>query len=117
MSNRPLQLLCGLILLVVGALAALAAWASPYFGNPLVREIGAGLSALVVLGAALLMLPSPREERIRRGDDVWELSGMKMITARWWLVILMAMAVGGGHFAFVFKETGGISNAVQAAKN
>jgi hypothetical protein len=117
MSIRFVQSLCGLVLIVVGVLAAVAAWANPNFGIPFVRETGAALSALVVLGLALMILPSPREERIRRGDDMWELSGMKLITARWWCVILLALALGGGHFAFVSQGTGLIANTVQAAKN
>jgi MFS family permease len=116
MDDRHWQWVVGLFLIALGAGAAIAVWLAPFFADPLVRQIVAALAALAVLGAAMLVLPSPRAEREKRGEDLWDLSGMRMITARWWLVIVVALAVGGGHFTLVGHETGTMAFSAQTAK-
>jgi len=50
--------------------------------------------AFLVIGLALVAIPGYREERIARGEDVSRLSGSKLITARWWTVLALALAAG-----------------------
>lgn len=62
---------------------------------------GAFGPAVVVLGLAMLVMPGYREERIARGEDISGLTGAKLITARWWAVLVVALAAGLGYLAFV----------------
>jgi hypothetical protein len=101
-----LQQIFGLIFCLLGIGAAIAAWRSPLLADPIVRRVVAAFAALALIGLAMMILPSPREERERRGDDLWELSGLRMLTARWWLVILLTIALGGAHYAVVSHEAG-----------
>lgn len=48
--------------------------------------------AFFVLGVALMLIPGYREERIARGQDISRLSGSRLITPRWWAVIVLALA-------------------------
>jgi hypothetical protein len=91
----------GLFVLILGLAAAAAAWGAPLGGDPRIRPVVAACAALVVLGGALLILPSPREERLGRFEDLWDMSAFQMITTRWWVVIALALAVGAGNYAVV----------------
>lgn len=107
MTNRLPQKMIGLVFLVLGLAAAAAAWGAPLGGDPRLRPIVAACAALVVLGGAMLLLPSPREERLGRFEDLWDMSAFQMITARWWVVIALALAVGGGNYAAVSGDWAG----------
>lgn len=50
--------------------------------------------AFLVIGLALVAIPGYREERIARGEDVSRLSGSKLVTPRWWAVLVLALAAG-----------------------
>ena len=108
MRNRLPQKMVGLVALVLGLAAAAAAWGAPLGGDPRIRLIVAACAALVVLGGAMLILPGPREERLARFEDLWDMSSFQMITARWWVVIALALAVGGGNYAVVSGDWAGL---------
>jgi ABC-type Fe3+-siderophore transport system permease subunit len=45
----------------------------------------------LVLGIALMIFPSYRDERLARGEDISKLKGWKLITPRWWAIIATAL--------------------------
>lgn len=50
-----------------------------------------------VLGLGLLLFPGYREERLARGETLEGLEGARLLTARWWGVLGVALAVGFAH--------------------
>ena len=62
---------------------------------------GAFGPAVVVLGLGMLVMPGYREERIARGQNISGLTGARLITPRWWAVLVVALAAGLGYLAFV----------------
>ena len=108
MTNRLPQQIIGLVLLFLGLAAAAAAWVGPLGGDPRIRPIIAAFFALAVLGGGMLILPSPRQERLGRFEDLWDMSALQMITARWWVVIAVALAVGGANYALVSGDWPGL---------
>jgi hypothetical protein len=54
--------------------------------------------AFLVIGLALIGIPGYREERVARGEDVSQLQGMQLITARWWAVLAAALAAAIGNW-------------------
>ena len=108
MTNRLPQQMIGLALLFLGLAAAAAAWIGPLGGDPRIRQVIAACSALAVLGGGLLILPSPRQERLGRFEDLWDMSALQMITARWWVVIAVALLVGGANYVFVSGDWPGL---------
>ncbi len=53
--------------------------------------------AFLVLGLAMIIIPGYKEERIARGEDVSQLSGTQLLTPRWWVVLVLALAAGLGN--------------------
>jgi len=57
--------------------------------------------AFLVIGAAILFLPGYREERLARGEDISALTGYKLITPRWWTVLVLALGLGIVNYALL----------------
>ena len=54
--------------------------------------------ALLVLGIGIILFPGYREERLARGEDISHLQGWRLITVRWWVVILAALALAAANY-------------------
>ena len=55
------------------------------------------LPAFPVLGLAMIAIPGYKEERLARGEDLSGLSGVQLLTPRWWVVLALALAAGLGN--------------------
>ena len=50
--------------------------------------------AMAVVGLSLIIVPGYKEERMMRGEDISKLTGSRLITPRWWVILVIAMAAG-----------------------
>ncbi|MBO0860792.1 MAG: hypothetical protein J2P21_20365 [Chloracidobacterium sp.] len=57
--------------------------------------------AFCVVGLGLILFPGYREERVARGEDISKLDGLKLITARWWGILVVALVVGIGNYILI----------------
>lgn len=57
--------------------------------------------AFCVIGLGLVLFPGYREERLARGEDISELSGSRLLTPRWWAILVVALAAGFGNYALM----------------
>ncbi|MBZ5565049.1 MAG: hypothetical protein LAP13_21840 [Acidobacteriia bacterium] len=51
--------------------------------------------AVFILGLGLIIFPGYREERLARGEDISRLQGWRLITTRWWTILVVALVAGG----------------------
>ena len=56
------------------------------------------MPVFLVIGLALIAMPGYKEERIARGEDISGVSGVELITPRWWAVLAVALVAGFGNF-------------------
>ena len=93
---RPIQRIGGLLIGLFSASFLVWLWhdalATRTFSPPAVMLFG----AFTVVGLALMLIPGYREERLARGEDISGLVGNRLITPRWWAVLVLALLVGGG---------------------
>ncbi len=59
--------------------------------------------AAFFLGLGLVLFPGYKEERIARGEDISGLSGIKLLTPRWWAILIVAVIAGFGNYLILFK--------------
>ena len=57
--------------------------------------------AFFVLGAAMIAVPGYKEERLARGENLSGLSGVQLLTPRWWAVLVIALAAGLGNLCLL----------------
>ncbi len=111
-----MQRVYGLFLVVAGGAVAAIVWGFPLGEPVIVRSLAAVCPFLAILGLAMIVLPSPYTEREARGEDMWELSGLRLLTRRWWTVVFAAMGLAAGAY-FLPPEFLGprAGQAIQAA--
>ncbi len=98
MLARPKQRLAGLLIAFVSL--GLIAWNWHLALARRVFWVKASMifPAFLVLGVGMMLFPSYREERVARGEDISKLQGFRLITARWWVIILVALALGAADY-------------------
>jgi drug/metabolite transporter (DMT)-like permease len=57
-----------------------------------------------VLGLALNVFPEYKEERIARGEDISGLCGGRLLTPRWWAILILALVAGVVNQALVSSK-------------
>jgi hypothetical protein len=58
--------------------------------------------AVAVIGPGLILFPGYKEERIERGgEDITHLSGARLLTPRWWAILIIAVLTGLGNLALL----------------
>lgn len=61
------------------------------------------VAAMMIVGLGLIIFPSYRRERINRGENIEELQGLKLLTTKWWgILILSILTALCNFFYFVF---------------
>lgn len=57
--------------------------------------------AFCVFGLGLIVFPGYKEERIARGEDIANLSGVDLLTPRWWVILVVGLLAGFGNYALL----------------
>lgn len=57
--------------------------------------------AFCILGLGLILFPGYKEERIARGEDISDLSGIQLLTPRWWAILIVALLAGLGNYVLL----------------
>jgi len=73
-------------------------WYTALYQAYFYRKASMLFPAFFVLGLGIIMLPGYKEERIARGEDISRLQGWRLITPRWWAVLVVALAAGGANY-------------------
>lgn len=91
---RGRQRLGGLLIALLSASFLGWTWYTALTRGYYYPKAAAIFPAFLVIGLALAAIPGYREERIARGEDVSRMSGMELLTPRWWAVLALALAAG-----------------------
>jgi len=92
---RSKQQLFGLFLFLLGSAFTAWCWYTALYKGYFYPRASMLFPACIFLGLGIIIFPGYREERIARGEDVTRLSGMKLVTLRWWIILIIAMMTGG----------------------
>jgi hypothetical protein len=57
--------------------------------------------AVFVLGLGLVIFPGYKEERMARGEEITRLQGWRLITPRWWAILVVALAAAVANYALL----------------
>jgi ABC-type Fe3+-siderophore transport system permease subunit len=96
--SRWKQQLGGLFIALISAGLTAWSWRTALGEGYYYPKAGMLSPAFCVVGLGLILFPGYREERVARGEDISGMSGWKLITARWWAILFVALVVGIGNF-------------------
>lgn len=101
MSYEPVprwkQRLGGALIAAIGGGGTLWLWHVARTEGYVYLKASVVLPAFLVLGLAMVAIPGYKEERLARGEDISRLAGMQLLTPRWWIVLVLALAAGLGN--------------------
>jgi hypothetical protein len=89
--TRRTQQLGGFVIALLGAALTCWIWYTALNEGYFYRKASMLFPAFFVLGMALVVFPGYKEERIARGEDISGLQAWRLITLRWWVVLLVAL--------------------------
>lgn len=104
MVPRSSQQLGGAIIALTASWLSIWIWHQPVTNHPFYLKGAVLFPAFAVIGAALILFPGYREERIARGEEISSLHGWRLITLRWWAVLVVAILVGIGHLILLLSR-------------
>jgi hypothetical protein len=93
---RMLQRAGGVWIAALGAWLAWTAWRQGALDGSFSLRAAMLGPAFVVLGSGLTLFGGYREERLARGETLEGLSGMQLLTRRWWAVLVLSLVAAGG---------------------
>ncbi len=88
----------GLVLALLGAGFTAWGWYTALYRGYFYPKASMLFPALLIVGLGLIIFPGYREERLARGEDISQLQGWRLITARWWAILVIALAAGGANY-------------------
>lgn len=92
------QRLAGCVIVTIGGGWTVWTWYTALSKGYFYEKVSILMPTFSVFGLALIAMPGYREERIGRGEDISELSGLRLITPRWWVVLVVSLIAGYGNF-------------------
>jgi hypothetical protein len=97
MDSRRKQQVGGCGIALVAACLSGWNWYTVVTRGYFYRRASLFFPAVFILGVALVLFPGYREERLARGEDISNLHGWRLITARWWAILAVALAAAAAN--------------------
>ena len=94
----------GLLIALLGAGFTGWNWYTALYEGYFYRKASMLFPAFLILGLGLVTFPGYKEERIARGEDISRLQGWKLITPRWWVIIVIALAAGAANYILLSSQ-------------
>jgi len=101
MVSRWKQQLGGLLIALLGAGFTGWSWYTAVYKGYFYRKASMLFPAIMVLGLGIIIFPGYKEERTARGEDISRIQGWKLITPRWWAIIVIALVAGGVNYVLL----------------
>jgi hypothetical protein len=96
--SRWKQQLGGLFIALIGAGFTAWTWRTALNEGYYYPKASMLFPAFCVVGLGVILFPGYREERVARGEDISGVNGWKLITARWWVILVVALVVSIGDY-------------------
>jgi ABC-type Fe3+-siderophore transport system permease subunit len=98
MAPRWKQRLGGLFMTLLGAAGTLWVWNTALSDGTLYDKASMVFPAFCVVGLGLMLFPGYREERLARDEDISRMQGWRLLTPRWWAIVIVAVLTGLGNY-------------------
>jgi ABC-type Fe3+-siderophore transport system permease subunit len=98
MMPRWKQQVGGLFMALLGAAFTGWTWYTALYQGYFYPKASMLFPACFVLGLGMIVFPGYKEERIARGEDISRMQGWKLITARWWAILIVALVAAGANY-------------------
>jgi hypothetical protein len=101
MVSRQKERFGGLLIATIGAILTIWNWHVAIYEGHFYGKVAMIGPAFTMLGLALVIFPGYKTERIERGEDISQLTGIQLLTPRWWGILAISLGSGFINLAFL----------------
>ncbi len=94
MTPRNKERLGGLFILTISVALTALPWYDALTQGFYYPKAAVAGPAFAAIGLGLLLFGGYRSERAARGEDTSQLQGFRLITPRWWLLLVVGLGAG-----------------------
>ncbi len=94
MVSRRMERVGGLFITTLSAILTSWNWHTAIFEGYFSLKAALIGPAFTIIGLGLILFPGYRTERIERGEDITQLSGIALLTPRWWGILAISLGSG-----------------------
>jgi hypothetical protein len=87
-----------MVIALTGAGLTAWTWYTALHGNYFNQRAAMVSPSFLIVGIGLMIFPGYREERLSSGKDISWFHGYRLITPRWWVILIVGLAAGGLNF-------------------
>ncbi len=91
MNQKTKERLGGLLNILLCGPALVWMWSNAVTKHYFYPKLVGILTAFFIVGVFLLIFGGYRSERLENGEDISKLSGLKLLTPRWWMVLIISI--------------------------
>ncbi len=99
--SRRGQQIFGLIMFGASLAATIWVWWTAFSQGYFYMYPSMIFPAFAVVGVGLILFPDYKAERRARGEDISEMEGIKLLTVRWWAILVIALVCSFANFIFL----------------
>jgi ABC-type Fe3+-siderophore transport system permease subunit len=104
MRPRWKQRLAGMLIGLLGAAGTWWVWNTALSEGTLYDKASMIFPASSVVGLGLILFPGYREERLARGEDISRTQGWRLLTPRWWAIVVVAVLAGVSNYVLLLFQ-------------
>jgi hypothetical protein len=96
--SQNVRIMAGLFLIILSLSFIIGTWYFAITEGYFYPKAALIFPMFLFVGLGVALFPSYRDERIARGEDISNLSGLKLLTFRWWIIFVLAICSGFANF-------------------
>jgi hypothetical protein len=94
MVSRRMERLGGVFIATLSAILTIWNWHLALSEGHFYLKAALIGPAFTIIGLGLILVPGYRTERIERGEDTTQLTGIALLTPRWWGILAISLGSG-----------------------
>ncbi len=94
MVSRRMERLGGVFIATLSAILTIWNWHLALSEGHFYLKAALIGPAFTMIGLGLILFPGYRTERIERGEDITQLTGIGLLTPRWWGILAISLGSG-----------------------
>ena len=91
MYQKTKERLGGLFTITLSGSALVWMWSTAMSKHYFYPKLVGIMTAFFIVGVGLLIFGGYRSERLEKGEDISKLIGLKLLTPRWWVVLVISI--------------------------
>ena len=100
--KRNYQRIGGAVMVLISLGGIALVWYTAFAKSYVLVYASMVFPAFFFVGLGVIFFKNYKTERVERGEDISQLEGWRLITARWWAILVLGILAGLANFALLY---------------